>query len=651
MKKSVVLLSSLFWLSFFITISTFSQPSVEAWGNMTGIRIDGQLMKFESSIRVVSTDWSEIKQTAKERQRPVYHRDGKKQIITTRIDSLSFEEVVEESGTGLATVNISYTSRVDTSFSGVFFCISLPVEEYGNGNIQLINPSEYSLSTAHPSGNETLLQMPAKGARFLAAQRQFEVLFDEPTMVIVKKSKDTESIEVYLPIVNGNVEIGQSGSKTFKIDVTGDVDRNPVTLALNTSVQGRAFAGMGGNFRLQNPDTDPQVIDYCLENMRVAWARVEFPWFFWHPSDTINPLENARAGNINPRLQKTIDNTKRLHDLGLPIVLSAWFPPNWSIEGEWNFRRRRKPGDPWGKALDQSRAKEIYKSITDYIIFLKEEHGVEINMFSFNESDLGIYVRQTGAEHQKLIKELGAYFKSKGLNTKMLLGDTADANGWAFINEAMDDPETHPYIGAVSFHSWRGWENETLKKWADAATRMNIPLLVGEGSTDAAAHRYPEIFEEEVYILNEINLYLRIMAICQPLSILQWQLTADYSPMAGGGIFGDDGPLRPTQRFWNFKQLGSTPEGLYAMPINSDHPEITCAALGDNEKGIYAIHLVNNGATREVTLQGLPDKIRRLQVFVTDANRNMEEGKKIKVYKGQANFTIDTVSFLTLVTD
>ena len=172
---------------------------------------------------------------------------------------------------------------------------------------------------------------------------------------------------------------------------------------------------------MQNPDTDPQVIDYCLENMRVAWARVEFPWFFWHPSDTINPLENARAGNINPRLQKTIDNTKRLHDLGLPVVLSAWFPPNWSIEGEWNFRQRRKPGDPWGKALDQTRTEEIYKSITDYIIFLKEEHGVEINMFSFNESDLGIYVRQTGEEHQKLIKELGAYFKSKGLKTKMLL--------------------------------------------------------------------------------------------------------------------------------------------------------------------------------------------------------------------------------------
>ena len=31
----------------------------------------------------------------------------------------------------------------------------------------------------------------------------------------------------------------------------------------------------------------------------------------------------------------------------------------------------------------------------------------------------------------------------------------------------------------------------------------------------------------------------RMMAIAQPLSILQWQLTADYSLLAGGGIFGD----------------------------------------------------------------------------------------------------------------
>ena len=125
---------------------------------------------------------------------------------------------------------------------------------------------------------------------------------------------------------------------------------------------------------------------------------------------------------------------------------------------------------------------------------------------------------------------------------------------------ALNDPATYPYIGAVSFHSWRGWDTATLQKWADAAAQLHLPLLVGEGSIDAAAWAYPAIFLEQTYALKEISLYTRLLAICQPESILQWQLTSDYSPLAGGGIFGDTSALHPTQRFWNLKQLASTPQ-------------------------------------------------------------------------------------------
>jgi hypothetical protein len=108
---------------------------------------------------------------------------------------------------------------------------------------------------------------------------------------------------------------------------------------------------------------------------------------------------------------------------------------------------------------------------------------------------------------------------------------------------------------------------------------MNLPLLVGEGSMDAGAWRYPDIFKESTYAMAEMNLYVRILKICQPESILQWQLTADYSPLMGGGVFGDmNVPLTPTQRFWNFKQIADMPEGLFAMPVEADQNNITCAA-------------------------------------------------------------------------
>lgn len=211
----------------------------------------------------------------------------------------------------------------------------------------------------------------------------------------------------------------------------------------------------------------------------------------------------------------------------------------------------------------------------------------------------------------------------------------------------MQDSEAVKFICAVSFHSWRGCTDEILTRWSEAARQLNVPLLIGEGSTDAAAWTYPQIFEEPSFALHEINLYTRICALSQPKSILQWQLTADYSLLAGGGIFNNHEKLRPTQRFWNLKQLASTPAGAFALPLTYENDNITAAAFGDIANGAYAVHIVNNGATRPATLTGLPVSVKQLRVFVTDSMRGMKAGKRVAVVKGTAAVTLDAVSFTT----
>ncbi len=647
---AVLLVIGILMQGFFVT-QAYGQPEVAPWGNMTGIRVEGQLMEFESSLCVVGKDWSQITATAKERQRPKYTREGNTQIISTRMDSLLFTEKVEGAGTGLAKVSIQLTSRADTNITGAFFCIELPADQYSHGTVQLVDPGNISLADAALGAQNENISFPASGVRFIAPHHQLEIGFGEAGSFTIKKENDKghNIIRVYLPVHLGYIRNGQTVTKAFTIKASGEIDRNPVSLVLNTSITGRAFYGLGGNFRIQNPKLDPQVIAYCLGNLRVAWGRVELPWAFWQPVKESNPIDSAKAGKLNPRVLQAMEMAQKLGSMGIPIILSAWFPPKWAIVGEPNFRPR--PGGVWGNPLDKSSMNEIYKSITDYIIYVKKKYGVEIKMFSFNESDLGINIRQTGQEHAGLIKGLGAYFASKGLKTKMLLGDNSDANTYEFIYPAMADAATHPYIGAISFHSWRGWEKQTLEKWADAAKQMNVPLLVGEGSIDAAAWNYPAVFQEQTYALEEINLYTRILSICQPAAILQWQLTTDYSPLAGGGIFGNEEPLHPTQRFWNLKQLASVPKGLLAMQVTGDMPNISCAALGNNAKKIYSIQLVNNGATREVTLAGIPKKVKVLRIFVTDKNRAMEEGKPIPISNGQARFTLDSQAYTTLATE
>ncbi len=642
-RKKFQLLCLLF--SVFLLPKTYAQSEVMPWGNITGIRVDGQLMEFESRLTVVGKDGIKTASTGKEKQRPKYNREGNAQIISTRIDSLSFTEKVTDLSRGKASVDIQLTSTTDTTLAGTYFTVELP-RDYASGSVQFNGLKAVTLNTL-AQGNGSSAVKNIKTLKLISPRRQLLFTLNADASFTVKKDANSGNFVVYVPIKEGAITKGQAYHQSFTLEATGEIDKLPITLSLNTANQGREFIGFGGNFRIQNVRNDPQVIDYSLQNLRVAMGRVEMPWRFWQPEKGIDPTAEAKAGKLDQRVQRAMEMAQRLGKIGMPVILTAWSPPNWAIVGKPNFRPT--PEGVWGNPLDKNSMPEIYKSITDYILYLKSNYGVEVADFSFNESDLGINIRQTGQEHADLIKGLGAYFASKGLKTKLLLGDNSDATTYEFIYPAMKDPATRPYIGAVSFHSWRGWETETLQKWADAATQLNLPLIVGEGSTDAAAYNYPAVFAEQIYALMEINLYVRMLAICQPKTILQWQLTADYSPLAGGGIFGDNGPLRPTQRFWNLKQLASTPQNVFAMPIAVNRPNVSCAALGNNATGVYSIQLVNNGTTRQVTLTGLPAKTKLLKVFVTDQKRNMSEGKQVIVAQGKAVFTLDSQTYTTLV--
>jgi hypothetical protein len=340
---------------------------------------------------------------------------------------------------------------------------------------------------------------------------------------------------------------------------------------------------------------------------------------------------------------------QKLAGLGMSVIVSDWSAPNWAILGDPRNAFRNRSKGIYGYQLNPEKIERIYQSIGDYLVFLKQNYGVEAALFSFNESDLGINVRHTGQEHAEFIKGLGSHLASRGLATKLLLGDNSDATTFDFIIPAMNDPETHNYIGAVSFHSWRGCTDETLKKWAGAAKQLNLPLLVAEGSTDAAAWNYPDIFSEQSFALYEINLYTRLCAICQPLSILQWQLTSDYSVLIGNGIFHTEGPLRPTQRFWNLKQLASTPVDAFALPLTCNKEGINCAAFGNITRGEYAVHIVNNGAECQAVVKGIPSGISTLEVYITDHLKGMEKTGEVRVINGTAEFKLQPACFTSLI--
>jgi hypothetical protein len=625
--------------------SLFAQTEVMAWGNITGIRVEGQLMEFESSLRVVGKDWGRISSTGKERQRPRYDREGEAQMVNTDLGGFRFSQTVKENGTGSALVTVSVAADKDTLINGVYFCVAVPSKYYSEATIRVNGSSKKQKLSDKVSASDKVKSFAAKSLVVESEKQQLALTFNASSPVIIRKDGENSGYQIYVGLMGPEIRKEQKAQRDITIQATGRIDRSPVEIVVNAENPGRRFDGFGGNFRLQNPKADPLVIKYCLDNMRVAWGRVEMPWGMWQPDENTDPVEAAKAGKLNQHVHESMLMAQTLANNGMPVIISDWTAPDWAVIRDPQDRIRNRRGTP----LNPEKIEKIYKSIGDYIVYLKQNYGVEPVLFSFNESDLGINVRQTGKEHADFIKGFGAHMASRGLATRMLLGDNSDATTFDFIIPALNDPETHKYLGAVSFHSWRGCDDETLKKWAGAAGKLNLPLILAEGSTDAAAWTYPEIFYEQTFALYEINLYIRICSICQPLSILQWQLTSDYSVLKGEGIFRTQGPLTPTRRFWNLKQLASTPEDAFSLPAVCNKEEVNCAVFGNIARKEYAVHLVNNGAERPAEIKGLPSDAVMMEIYVTDTTKGMEKTGEINVTDGVIRLNLPPAAMISLI--
>ena len=608
-----------------------AQAVVAGWGNVEGIRVAGEVVPFETSVCLADSSGTVRTRTAKERQSPRFVRRGATRTITTRLGAWSIVESVEDVRPGVARIDLSLSADSATT-TRPHLCVDVPRELYGDVPAGAARRIELAGALSSIMRHVTI-DLAAETALRTASER--------------REGRDYRRILV--PIVEGASAPGATAHATYLVTATGTPNRRPITLALDARTPGHEWDGLGGNFRIQNPTLDPKAIAYNLANLRVAWARVELPWRSWHPDSVADPAARDTS-QLDPRVRAAMEMARTASAKGMPVILSAWFPPQWAVVGP--LPRTNGPvNGRWGNPLDTTKTERIYASITSYVRYLKEHYGVEAWAFSFNESDLGIDVRQTPDEHLALIKGLGAYLQSHGLKTKLLLGDVSDATPTWFVQPALRDSSSWRYIGAVSYHSWRGWSDSLLTFWRTAADRVGVPLLVGEGSTDAGAWRYPQIFQESDFALPEIALYLRLLALSQPKSILQWQLTSDYSLLAGGGLFGDSTALRPTQRFWNLKQLAAVPGGLSHLPIRCEEATITCAALGSAQRGTYAVHVVNSGAARSAIVTGLPRTVRSMRMWTTSATLGMREGARVPVRNGVARLTLPSASFVTLMTE
>jgi hypothetical protein len=192
-----------------------------------------------------------------------------------------------------------------------------------------------------------------------------------------------------------------------------------VRLALDTSRPSFRFDGFGGNYCWNNASP---VSAYTRKNLSIAWARTEMKLLQWD-KERDNPGEGIRSD---------MEAMRYFQQKGIPYVISIWWLPERFYTDRYEKPRmahfRKIAGERWGELLDL---------IIGYLTFAKEKYGIEPDLFSFNEANIGVYVGLSPEDHVDAIKRIGAHFRKQGFRTKMLLGDASGPR------------DTHTFVLAV----------------------------------------------------------------------------------------------------------------------------------------------------------------------------------------------------------
>ena len=630
-------------------------------GRINTMLFDGDDLAVQTDLRLPVRGWKRLPGMGHARRVKLSRSDGRRtwtgRIQVAKGQSCRFEQTIEEAA-GAVRVTLKVTAEADLNIEGVFFWLDAPIDVFAGGACTLAEDSGTSRSAEMPR------TMPAK-RHFLSAKAsritmvdgtdnvRLSAALDRACRVVVQDTRVWKGkvYSAFATLHAGPLARGQGASLKATLKLTGRADDTPARLSLDAARIRYRLDGFGGNycFGIESP-----VTQYTLDNLRVAWARTEMTLGEWEPqNDNDSPtrvdwprLENGDKPGSNLRREFLL--AKQIQDRGTPYSITIWRLPEWLYaepgKGPGASRRRVAPGK-WP---------EVLECIGSYLLYAKREYGVEPDLFSFNEANIGCRVLFSAEEHRDAIKRIGAHFQKLGLRTKMLLADATGPRGThTYALPAASDPEAMRHVGAVGFHSWGGASPTEYGAWADLAEGLKLPLLVTELGVDAHAWR-GRSFDSFHYGMREVRMYQEILLHARPRGAMQWELTSDYGIVRAEKASAEGGErLIPTPRFWFVKHFCDlTPPRAGVLLTASDHAKVLFTAFVGEADGarVYTCHVANLGAGREAVVSGLPPGImswRAVRTSETDAFRSLPP---VSAVGGSATLNLAPRSLLTLTT-
>lgn len=624
---------------------------VDGSGRTVGMVHDGEELAIRTSLYLPTPGWQ-----------TTYTQPTADRVTVTRSDSVTtyqgsidmdssrrllFTQTVRQEGAA-AVITLDYTASGTLSAEGLFFRLDVPWAEFKGGFAEYPGTNRSTLLPEVRPSNVNLMGATTSriAARDAASNWQLAAILNRPYFVNLqdKSNESPQNFTFWIYVVSGSLASGATGQFRIDLTLTGAPDTTPATVTLDTTSSRYVFHGFGGNycFQIESP-----VTQYTLDNLQVRWARTEMTLSEWEPvNDNASPpladwafFQQRDLPGTN--LRREFELASEIQRRGIPYVITVWNLPEWLYVDP-----QPQPSNTSQRRVNPALWEELLESIGSYLLYAKNQYGVEPDLFSFNEPNLGINVLFSPEEHRDAIKSIGAHLASLGLKTRMLLGDVSHPRGThTYVEAATADPEAMRYAGAVSFHSWGGATPDQYGAWGDLAERLGLPLLVAEMGTDPAAWR-GRVYDNFWYGLRELQQYQELLLYARPQATIYWEFTADYSLVrtlsAGSAMM-----LAPTARFWFTKQFADlTPPHSTALIVESDKPKVLVTAFLRDE--VLTLHVANLGAAREVTIFEIPGLFAMLRHVRTSETESFTEYPPLPVSASSVRLMLPERSLTTL---
>lgn len=200
-----------------------------------------------------------------------------------------YEQRIMQSGLK-AVVTIGVTAETDLRMAGITYFLQLPSRLFSESRVSFFRGPAAAGTVEAPgifkSDMARLLFAPAADrVQVQSGQYQLGLQLDRPRACSFQDDRqwNVESYSLLIPVVSGTLmRRGETVRLQFELSLTGQPDREPVTVRIRDVPEGVPFEGFGGNFvyGLEGP-----MATSLVERLAPVRARIEMALHDWEPEN------------------------------------------------------------------------------------------------------------------------------------------------------------------------------------------------------------------------------------------------------------------------------------------------------------------------------------------------------------------------------